>query len=194
MTYDIVYDICKNCDIVGVWTSSCHFCIRYRIRYRMSHRMSKLRYRIPNMRYRIRYMKKLRYRRFFLLVLAIFVYDVVYDIVRHIVVFAEIVYDMVLFTSLLYDIARPYRIQCRHYTISHAYIDKNVRRYRTMSHAISRPTMWRTILLASGYSALPDGLYYIVTVLTPFPSVWHVQLPNVSGGSLVTSKNRNFKL
>ena len=82
---------------------------------------------MPNVRYRIRYLQKLRYRGFFGRFLAIFVYDVVYDIVRHIEVFAEIVYDMVRFTSLLYDITRLYRIQCRRYTISHAYIDKNIR-------------------------------------------------------------------
>ena len=51
-------------------------------------------------------------------VLAIFVYDIVYDIVRHIVVFAEIVYDIVL--------------SHRYYTISHGHIVYNVAiiRYR----------------------------------------------------------------
>ena len=83
--------------------------------------MLNVRYRMSDVQYRIRYLQKLRYRRFLVQVLAIFVYDVVYDIVRNIAVLQKsytickfyvgiiryrtsISYAM----SVLYDIARLY--------------------------------------------------------------------------------------
>ena len=81
--------------------------------------MPNVRYRMSDVRYRIRYLQKLRYRRFFVRFLAIFVYDIVYDIVRHIGVFAEIVYDM--------------QIKYWYYTTSYAYFVRfvGIVRYRT---------------------------------------------------------------
>ena len=107
--------------------------MRYRIRYRIyciRYRMLNVRYRMSDVRYRIRHLQKLQYHRFLVQVLATFVYDVVYDIVRNIVGFAEIVYDM--------------QILCRYYTISYVYIVcyVGIIRYRT---SISTKTYANTI-------------------------------------------------
>ena len=119
LTYDIVYDICKNYDIVVFFTGSCQSYIRYRIRYCIRYLMPNVRYRMSDVRYRIRHLQKLRYRRYFVQVLANRIYDIVYDIVYDILVFDDIVYDM--------------QMECRYYTISYAYIVcyVGIIRYRT---------------------------------------------------------------
>jgi hypothetical protein len=78
----------KIYDIVCFWGGSCHFYIRRRIRYRIRrrmsnirYRMSKIQYRIPYIRYRIRYRIKCTISYVFGGVLAIFIYDVAYDVV-----------------------------------------------------------------------------------------------------------------
>ena len=85
--------------------------VRYRIRYRIyciRYRMLNVRYRMSDVRYRIRHLQKLRYRRCLVQVLAIFVYDVVYDIVRNIVCQ---MYDIVRRTyDIVYDICKNYDI------------------------------------------------------------------------------------
>ncbi len=75
-------------------TGLCHFCIRRSIQYRIRYRMSNVLYCMQNIRYRIRHLKKMRHRMFLVQVFALFEYDVAYDIVYNIVIFADIVYDM----------------------------------------------------------------------------------------------------
>ena len=114
--------------------------------------------------------------------------------------------------SVLYDIVRVYRMLCRYYTISHVYIYKNVRQHHSDDVArniviydvtygiaclglrLRRACPWSAhrpcpmILGPAGWSVLhrhsPDALSLSLACATA----------NVSGGSLVTSKNRNFKL
>ncbi len=58
-----------------------------------------------------------------LVVLAIFVYDIAYDIVYNIVGFHDISYD----TIAIIRYRMLYRMQHRYYTISHVNIAKNIR-------------------------------------------------------------------
>ena len=118
--------------------------MRYYI-YRIRYRIPNTRYRMYDVRYRIRYLQNSRYRRFLLLVLAIFVYDVVYDIVRHIVVFAEIVYDMYF--------------SHRYYTISHGHIVYNVAIIRYRMH-ISTKTYADTVRCRIQYRDLRCDVRY----------------------------------
>ncbi len=109
---------------------------------------------------------------------------------RHHIRFAKI-------TLVLYDIACLYRMHDRYYSIPHDCMMS----ISTKTYANTvRCSIWYSLQVpgpafaagrtghapgaprgmdhpASWSSALPDGLYYIVTVLTPFPSVWHVLLP-----------------
>ncbi len=101
-------------------TGLCQSYIRYRIRYCILYRMSNVRHRIPNIRYRIRHLKNMRYRMCLVQVFANRIYDIVYDSVydiekkfRHRIWYAK-------FTSLLYDIACLYRMHRHYYKISYA--------------------------------------------------------------------------
>ena len=162
---------------------------------------------MSDVRYRIRHLQK---RRFLVQVLAIFVYDVVYDIVRNIVGFAEILYYMQMeywYYTILYAYivcfvgiiryctpisTKTYAdtIRCR--TQYHKlrcdvrYACLGLRSRRTYPWSAHRPCPM--ILCPAGWSVLhrdsPDALSLSVACATA----------NVSGGSLVTSKNRNFKL
>jgi hypothetical protein len=190
------------------WTILCHLCIRRHIRYRIQYHMSNVQYGMPNIQYRIRHLKKLWYHMFLVQVFAIFVYDVTYDIVYNIIIFADIICDMrkshcyytILYAYIVCIIATiPWRY---HMPILLKTYDDTVQCHiwycllvpgpafaagRT-GHAPGAPTG-----PASWSSALPDGLYCIVAVLTLFPSVWHVLLPMWVVTALY-KQNGNFKL
>ena len=160
---------------------------------------------MPNVRYRIRYMKKLRYCRCFSQVLAIFVYDVVYDIIRHIVVLLKS-YTICTFhiaiirycTAISYTMSPLYDIACiyrQKHTLIPYDVVCNIATYDVtydiacLGRRSRRPCPWSAhrsclmILGPPGWSVLhrhsPDALSLSLACATA---------ANVSGDSLVRAK------
>ncbi len=142
---DIVYNIWTMDDaVIYVYNIVCHVVYDIICRYRIQYCTSRRMISYVNILYHIQYRTKT---------------SIFYDLVRP---------DRSKHTLIPYDVAcigMQYKgLQCeKRYCLPGAAFSAG----RT-GHVTGVP-----IGLASWFSALPDGLYCIVTVLTPFPSVLH---------------------
>ena len=105
------------------------------------------------------------------------------------------------FPSPLYDITCLYRMQCHHYKISYAKIDKNSRRCHTISYTILISSTWAGVCSGSRWPCPCSAHRSCLMILgPPLWSVLHRDSPdalslslacataNVSGDSLVRAK------